>query len=163
MKKKGLFFAILLLLLPIMMKGFTACGNKANTYTVAFDTNGGRPTNTVTVEQGCSINFPSAIKHGFTFNGWFDNAEFDGNILSSPYTPNCNVTLYAKYSANPLEYKQIGEGYQISSIKDKTVTEIIIPELYDNKKVIGIANAAFLGCSSLTSVIIPDSVTSIGK
>lgn len=78
-------------------------------------------------------------------------------------TPTSNVTLYAKYIDAPLNYTINGDGYQISGIKDKTVTEIIIPESYNDKKVIGIAGGAFRDYDKLKSVIIPDSVTSIGS
>ena len=41
-------------------------------------------------------------------------------------------------------------------------TDIVIPE-YDGGKEYGIGDYAFYYCSSLTSVVIPDSVTSIGE
>ena len=40
--------------------------------------------------------------------------------------------------------------------------DVVIPSKIDGKKVIGIGYRAFLDCSSLTSVMIPDSVSSIG-
>ena len=46
----------------------------------------------------------------------------------------------------------------ITGVKDKTVTEIIIPNF-----VTSIGERAFYNCDSLTSVEIPDSVTSIGE
>ena len=64
----------------------------------------------------------------------------------------------------------VPEGLQYSS-SDSEVTitgytgstaEIAIPETIDSKPVKAIGNFAFAGCSGLTSITIPDSVTSIG-
>ena len=41
-------------------------------------------------------------------------------------------------------------------------TSITIPETINGIKVTAIANSAFLGCTSLTSIVIPDGVTKIG-
>ena len=42
-------------------------------------------------------------------------------------------------------------------------TSITIPETINGIKVTAIANSAFLGCTSLTSIVIPDGVTTIGN
>ena len=53
------------------------------------------------------------------------------------------------------------------SIKAKDVnnmpSKVVIPSVYGGKVVTAIGNYAFAGCSNLTNVIIPDSVTSIGN
>ena len=52
-------------------------------------------------------------------------------------------------------------GYIVSKYKG-TLEKVIIPESYKNLPILGIASDAFRGCDSLTSIKIPDSVTSIG-
>ena len=42
-------------------------------------------------------------------------------------------------------------------------SEIVIPATYNNKPVTKIANKAFMGCTNLKKVTIPDSITSIGN
>ncbi len=42
-------------------------------------------------------------------------------------------------------------------------TQVVIPAEYDNLPVIGINGDAFRGCTTVTSVVIPDSVTEIGS
>ena len=44
-----------------------------------------------------------------------------------------------------------------------TATEVVIPRTYKGLPVAGIGSSAFRGCSGLTSITIPDSVTSIGN
>ena len=46
---------------------------------------------------------------------------------------------------------------------DRTITSIEIPSIYQDKPVTAIAKKAFAGYSILTSVIIPESITSIGE
>ena len=51
----------------------------------------------------------------------------------------------------------------ITSVKDKAITTINIPDEIDGVAVEKIAHVAFRDCTSLTSVTIPNSVTTIGK
>ncbi len=72
---------------------------------------------------------------------------------------------------NPLSYSYGNLIYELDEngnavITGNTITEdtdLIIPSQIDGHKVISIGDEAFLNCSNLTSVIIPDSVTSIGN
>ncbi len=73
------------------------------TYTVTYDVNGGTGTvasatvvagNSVVLDDGTGITPPS----GETFSGWGTTAEAT-TVVSNPYTPQGNVTLYAVYTA----------------------------------------------------------------
>ncbi len=55
-----------------------------------------------------------------------------------------------------------GNSYSVSGIGTCTDADIIIPSIYNGKSVTTIGESAFDGCTSLTSIDIPDSVTSIG-
>ena len=51
----------------------------------------------------------------------------------------------------------------ITDCKTAASGELVIPDTIEGKPVINIGGAAFWGCASLTSITIPDSVTSIGS
>ena len=53
--------------------------------------------------------------------------------------------------------------YIVTDVEDVDCTEIIIPSEYKGKPIKEIGHGAFYGCSSLTEITIPDSVTSIGN
>lgn len=67
-------------------------------YTVTFVTNGGSDVASQTTSQIAAE--PVTIREDYTFAGWYDNSDFNGNRILFPYTPTGNVTLYAKWTKN---------------------------------------------------------------
>ena len=60
------------------------------------------------------------------------------------------------------ELNENQNAYYVTGLGTCADTNIVIPSEYQGLPVIGIGNRAFYGCTSLTSITIPDSVTSIG-
>ncbi len=59
------------------------------------------------------------------------------------------------------ELDDIGASYIVTGIGTCSDVNIVIPSTYKSKPVTGIGGNAFYGCSNITSVIIPDGVTTI--
>ena len=64
-----------------------------------------------------------------------------------------------------LEFTRLDDGtYAVCGLDDETdVTDVVIPSSYNGKPVVEIRDYAFRDCTSLTSITIPNSVTSIGE
>ena len=56
-----------------------------------------------------------------------------------------------------------GNGYSVAYIGTCTDSVVVIPSEYKGSPVTSIGDSAFKDCSSITGVVIPDSVTSIGE
>ncbi|KAF2379236.1 hypothetical protein BSN82_17155, partial [Acinetobacter baylyi] len=45
-----------------------------------------------------ALTLPTPTYVGYTFNGWFTLAS-GGSLITSPYTPTADITIYAQWSA----------------------------------------------------------------
>ena len=72
------------------------------TYTVAFDTNGGSAVNPVTVDAGSTATKPAdPTKSGHNFGGWYKDSTLQTPWDFANGTVTADTTLYAKWTANP--------------------------------------------------------------
>ncbi|MBO5925354.1 MAG: leucine-rich repeat protein, partial [Clostridia bacterium] len=167
MKKKILSVLITILALCMCMFTMTACSGKVE-FKINFVVEG-EVYATVTTSGDEEITMPtSPTKTGYTFDGWYyDNGEW--RLPFNKYvTISRDISIYAKFSIAPtvgLAYELSTDGtyYTLTGIGSAIDTDIVIPSTYNDKPVKSIGDDAFLNCSSLTSVVIGDSVTSIGN
>ena len=104
--RKHLFKTILCMLLALtMVMGFTACDNNSNdteptTYTVTFDAQGhGTAPKAQTVNKGGKANEPAPLtEEGWTFEGWYKEADCENKYNFATETVEKNITLYAKWT-----------------------------------------------------------------
>ena len=115
------------------------------TYTVESDT--------ITLSDGYYINAD--------FMGW----TLDGEpITEIPHGSHGDITLTAVWNMYDvtLDLSSDGKSYTVTG-KNVDKTNIVIKPAYKGILVTEIGRRAFSGCRSLTSITIPDSVTSIGS
>ena len=88
----------------------------------------------------------------------------DGNFWYYDADGKPTVWTYEEFASRGLEYTRSEDGtyYVVTGIGRCTDTEIVIPATYKKLPVKEIGEWAFFSCQRLTSVKIPDSVTSIG-
>ena len=65
-------------------------------------------------------------------------------------------------NADPLTYEVVGDTVTIKDCKETASGALVIPSTYEEKPVTSIGSWVFYGCTKLTRVTIPDSVTGIG-
>jgi len=71
--------------------------------------------------------------------------------------------IYVKgFGGLQYELNEDGKSYSVTGIGTCTDSDVVIPDIYDKLPVTGIAKSAFFNCTSLTSIAIPNSVTSVG-
>ena len=81
-----------------------------------------------------------------------------GDTPVEPDEPELPTSKGLAYELNDDE-----QSYSVIGIGTCTDADVVIPDIYEGLPVTSIGDMAFDGCTSLTSVTIPDSVTSIGE
>ena len=133
-----------------------------NAYSVNSD-----DTSIGTVNNGGSYGYNKQItvsasvsKLGYTFIGWYSGED----LLSSDseYTINIDKNVVAKFDVaeemKNFNFTSDATTCSITGIKNKTVTEIILPDY-----VTSIGEGAFSNCINLTNIVLSEKLTDIGN
>lgn len=137
-----------------------------NVYTVTYNLDGGTNAAGNPATFKCS-NLPIALldatKDGEYFAGWYLDAEFTKRVTKIDAGSLKNIELWARFSQSPLVFDLVGSSaYSVRAANTSISGNIEIPQTYNGKPVVVIQNSAFKDCSSLTSILIPNSIKSIG-
>lgn len=157
----------------------TFYANWLENHTVTFNANGGTPaTITRTVVHGSTVGeLPESTRAGdFTFGGWWTAAS-GGTQISASQQITANATYYAHWTANFLTetvdgykwyYTIEGDGsarvfkaWGSPAVEPVPTGVVTIPATLGGKPVTIIGGDAFINCSGMTKVLIPDTVTTI--
>ena len=138
------------------------------TYTITFVSNNGEENVLETVGYGQTIeNIPTPEKGEFTFGGWYTDEKLTMLVdFEKSYN---NIKVYAKWneevSAELLKfsyYSSTNEAY-IYGTNSTLEGNIILPTYLAGNLLTEISKEAFKNQSQITSIIIPDTVTSLGE
>ena len=157
----------------------TFYANWLENHTVTFNANGGTPaTTTRVVVHGSAVGeLPEPTRAGdFTFGGWWTAAS-GGSRISESQTITANATYYVHWTENFLSetvdgykwyYTIEGDGsvrvfkaWGSPAVEPVPTGVVTIPATLGGKPVTIIGGDAFINCSGMTKVLIPDSVTTI--
>ena len=129
-------------------------------------------TKTVTYPETTVGSLPSApAKTGYLFGGWFTGENGAGTEFTSEHTITTNSLVYAYWLVCNSDGSVTIGSYTGTLNPDGTLTigaytgsetEVVIPSSVGGLIVTGIADRAFWA-SDITSIIIPDSITTIGN
>lgn len=137
---------------------------KRITHTIAFVTNGGQSVNTQTYKYEQTIALPSCTRESFTFGGWFTD-ETQSTEFTLQKMPLNDITVYAwwREENKACEFTYSGSSsFTINGFNGNGET-LWVPSYIGDKPVTEIKTSAFEYKTDITKVVIPDTVTSIGK
>lgn len=139
--------------------GVTSMCQNGGIVHVEYDVNGGSDVLPETLTgYGANVTATTS-KSGYTFAGWqlTDYGFYNNNYC-------VNISLKAAWScSDDFEFSVNGDGtFTLTGLKNQTLTEVRIPSENNGKIVSIIGDLAFAQCTSLTSVVIPSSVTTVG-
>ena len=100
------------------------------------------------VEKGKDWN-KGAGKHAVTYKG----------VVIAPDGPNPDH----ESQGLAFELNEDGQSYSVVGIGTCTDTDVVIPSEYKGLPVTSIGDSAFMDCSLLTSIVLPDSVKTLGQ
>ena len=125
--KNTLKFLGIIAITAIVALAVTGCPNSTTGFTVTFNSQGGSPVAPITeVESGETISKPTPdpTRDGHTFVGWFKEAAYTNAWNFETDTVTRNITLHAKWNANPFLGAWVGiipEGPGFGGIVTATV------------------------------------------
>ena len=112
---------------------------------------------TIIILAATLVALSSCIQSGDSDDGQEPDDEQETNDGQDQSEPEYTPTEGLSYILNEDE-----SGYTVSGIGTATDTDIVIPSEHNGLPVTNIGDSTFNSCFSLTSIFIPDSVTSIG-
>lgn len=119
-----------------------------NTYTKEIKDDEGNTIGTVTGEYDEEIELPTPTREGYTFGGWYDNEEYEGNPITKikiqeigektlyiKWIPNSNTSYRIEYYLRDKDMEV--EGYELDSslTRIKTGTTNTIVSITNNDKI----------------------------
>ncbi|MDY0294817.1 MAG: InlB B-repeat-containing protein [Acholeplasmataceae bacterium] len=111
--------------------GIASCTGAQN-ITVTFEENGGEAVEDIIISiNSTSINLPTPVREGYTFDGWYLSDDFTQPFtIAALLTQTGSVTLYAKWSENVTQYTitfEVNGGSAVAAITQASGTTVTAP------------------------------------
>ena len=107
--------------IPVLINGLDAVTPGADFYTVTFNSSGGtNESNQNFTVGGSALMLPTPTLTGYGFDGWYTSPT-GGTLVSSPYSPNASITLYAQWTPNVYTVGFNAEGGSAETSQNFTV------------------------------------------
>ena len=141
-------------------------------YTATLNPAGGNVMQTsATIEYDSTYALEVPTRQGYSFAGWYSGTGNSAMRVTNEegfcldvWTFLEDISLYARWNGSEgLQYTDSGYYYTITGVADKSVTELYIPEYYNDKIVAAIGENAFEGCNNLKHVYVVGTIDTIGK
>ncbi len=122
---------------------------------------------TVTFGESFKLDVPETTDGTRVFGGWFSSpygqgrqlTDAAGNSVTTWNDPTDGVKVYAYWIENALEYTMVNGTYVVSAgSRINATNSITIPAYYNGTAVTQLSANAFNGCSTLTSINVPDTM-----
>ena len=136
-----------------------------NSYSITFVTNGGNSISKITQKYQTSLNVPDAVREDYTFGGWFTNATLTSSYSKPTTMPATSKTIYAYWAEEnkPGDFTYSGSSAITVSAYKGSSTTMWIPAYIGGKPVTTIPESVFASKTSITKVVVPDTVETIGS
>ena len=112
---------------------------KRNSYAIHYECDGGSNSNPSSYRYGVGLTLQAPAKEGYTFAGWYDNADHSGNPVTAIGTDRTGeITLYAKWERNAVAVISVTLNKTSLSLKkgaSEKLTAQITPVNADNTDV----------------------------
>lgn len=132
-----------------------------NRYIVTFDANGGVGETNLVFEHGMPLVTPEVTRTNYDFRCWCRSAN-GGAVWRDGMSVTSDMTLYAQWTLQPnVWFYDVEDGKARITRYSTPTGDIIVPAEIDGYPVTAIAASVFSYRTGLTSVTIPDGVTSI--
>ncbi len=106
-RKKRLSVAVLGILAIGAVSGLAACKDDKIKY--SFNTDGGVAIGSVSIGKGKEYELPIPVKEGYAFEGWYTNANFEGEPVTTVVAEK-SMTYYAKWTQLSLITLELDDG-----------------------------------------------------
>ena len=126
----------------------------------------------VDVTFDSTYSFAVPERRDYLFGGWYSSVGGSGTPFTDGegngigvWSYDGNITLYAYWlGSDGLAYTlNAGGTYTLTGLTDTELTAVYIPEYFDGKPVTVIAENAFADGKNITEIVVPASITLIGK